>query len=28
VISLQSGLLQSQVALFRALGGGWSAVSP
>jgi NodT family efflux transporter outer membrane factor (OMF) lipoprotein len=28
VVSQQSGLLQSQVALFRALGGGWSAVSP
>jgi multidrug efflux system outer membrane protein len=28
VVSLQSGLLQTQVALFRALGGGWSGVSP
>jgi len=25
VLQLQSGLLQSQVALFRALGGGWEA---
>lgn len=28
IVSLQSGLLQTQVALFRALGGGWSGVSP
>ncbi|MBI3345736.1 MAG: efflux transporter outer membrane subunit [Burkholderiales bacterium] len=28
VVSLQSGLLQTQVSLFRALGGGWSGVSP
>jgi len=28
LVSLQSGLLQTQVALFRALGGGWSGVSP
>lgn len=28
VLSLQSGLLQNQVALFRALGGGWSVASP
>lgn len=28
LVGLQSGLLQTQVALFRALGGGWSGVSP
>jgi NodT family efflux transporter outer membrane factor (OMF) lipoprotein len=28
VVSLRSGLLQTQVALFRALGGGWSGVAP
>jgi outer membrane protein TolC len=28
VVSLQSALLQAQVGLFRALGGGWSEVSP
>ncbi|WP_332877644.1 efflux transporter outer membrane subunit [Massilia sp. S19_KUP03_FR1] len=28
VVSLQSGLLQAQVALYRALGGGWSGMSP
>lgn len=26
--TLQAGLLQTQVALYRALGGGWSEVSP
>jgi multidrug efflux system outer membrane protein len=28
VVALRSGLLQSEVALFRALGGGWSGASP
>lgn len=28
LVGLQSGLLQTQVALFRALGGGWSGVAP
>jgi outer membrane protein TolC len=28
VVSLQSGLLQTQVALFRALGGGWAGEAP
>lgn len=28
VANLQSGLLQTQVALFRALGGGWSGETP
>ncbi|MCE4553903.1 efflux transporter outer membrane subunit [Pelomonas cellulosilytica] len=28
VLSLQSALLQTQVGLFRALGGGWTGASP
>jgi multidrug efflux system outer membrane protein len=28
VVSLQAALLQTQVGLYRALGGGWSGVSP
>jgi len=28
VVGLQSGLLQTQVALFRALGGGWAGEAP